>query len=74
MVVEADRIRERNPRLALQLGVAALYIDPSPLTQADLARTVVSSRWQGTLTDHTNPLGAVLFSRTGTPWPVTIRL
>jgi len=53
MMAQADRIRDLDPRLALQLGVAAIHLDPSPLTQAGLVQTLLSSRYQGKLTGHT---------------------
>jgi hypothetical protein len=65
MVAEADGIRERNPRGALQLGVAANHIDPSPLTQASLMQTLMFSRYRSALTDHTDVVRAVAFSPDG---------
>ena len=65
MAAQADRIRDQAPRLALQFGVAAIHIDPSPLTQASLVQTLLSSRYQGTLTGHTNSVSSVAFSPEG---------
>ena len=65
MVAEADRIHEQDPRLALQLGVAAQSIDPSPLTQASLVNTLTTTRYAGTLAGRTSPLSSAAFSPDG---------
>jgi hypothetical protein len=65
MVAQADGIRDRDPRGALRLGVAANQLDPSPLTQASLMQTLVSSRYRGALTGHTGSVEAVAFSPDG---------
>jgi hypothetical protein len=65
MVALADEIRDRNPRGALQFGVAANQLDPSPLTQASLMQTLTSSRYRGTLTGHTDSVLSVAFSPDG---------
>jgi WD domain, G-beta repeat len=65
MMAQPDRIRDQDPRLALQLGVAVLHIDPSPLTEASLVQTLVSSHYQGTLTGHTDGVFSVAFSPDG---------
>lgn len=51
MVVQAEEIRDGDPRGALRLGIAAHQLDPSSLTQASLVQTVTSSRYRGTLAD-----------------------
>ena len=56
MVAQAEAIRDSNPRGALQFGVAANAIDPSPLTQASLFQTLVSGRYRGTLTSPRSPV------------------
>ncbi len=65
MVAQADGMRDRDPRGALQFGVAAHQIDPSPLTQASLMQTLMSSRYRGTLTGYTDWVDAVAFSPDG---------
>jgi hypothetical protein len=65
MVIQAETIRDRDPRSALQFGVAAHQLDPSPLTHASLMRTLLSSRNRGTLTGYTDGLSAVAFSPDG---------
>ncbi len=70
MVAEADRIRDRDPRGALQLGVAADHLDPSPLTRASLQLTLTSSSQFRTLRSHTGARSTVWrLTRTGAPWP-----
>jgi WD40 repeat protein len=65
MVAQADKIRDRDPRGALQLGIAANQLDPSPLSHASLMQTLMSSRYHGTLTGHTSWVDAVAFSPDG---------
>ncbi|HEX3731917.1 MAG TPA: TIR domain-containing protein, partial [Mycobacteriales bacterium] len=65
MVAEADKIREHDPRGALQLGVAAYQLDPSPVTQASLMQTLVSSRYRRTLSGPNSSVDAVAFSPDG---------
>jgi WD40 repeat protein len=65
MVAEAELIRDQDPRRALQLGVAALRIEESPLTQASLVQTLLSSRYQHTLAGHTDEVYSVAFSPDG---------
>ncbi len=57
MVAQADRIRDRDPRGALELGVAARYLDGSPQTWASLEQTLISTSRFRTLRAH---VGAVL--------------
>jgi WD40 repeat protein len=65
MVAQEERIRDHDPRGALQLGVAANKLDPSPLTQASLTQTLLSTPYHGTLTGHTGTLWSVAFSPDG---------
>lgn len=44
MVIQAERIRDRDPRGALQFGVAANQLDSSPLTQASTDQCVRCDR------------------------------
>jgi WD40 repeat protein len=65
IVAEADRIRDSDPRGALQLGVAADQLAHSPLTQASLTQTLTSSPLQGTLIGHTSAVFSVAFAPDG---------
>jgi hypothetical protein len=65
MMAQAERIRGQDPRSALQLGVAAHRLDPSALTRASLTQTLLSSRYQGTLTGHTDSVYSAAFSPDG---------
>ncbi|MEA2959878.1 MAG: hypothetical protein QOJ58_5933, partial [Alphaproteobacteria bacterium] len=65
MVAEVDRIRDLDPRRALQLGVAANQLDAKPWTQGSLTQTLMSSRYRGTLASHTDYVNSVAFSSDG---------
>ncbi|MGH3828544.1 MAG: TIR domain-containing protein, partial [Pseudonocardiaceae bacterium] len=65
MMTQAERIRDNDPREALQLGIAAQRVDPSPLTTASLTQTLLSSRYKATLTGHTSWVLSVAFSPDG---------
>jgi len=62
MITEADRVRDDDPRCALQLGVAARQFDSSPQTQANLQLTLTSASPLRTLRSHTGPVYSVAFS------------
>ncbi len=65
MVAQADRIRDHDPRLALQLGVAARQFDASPQTHASLQQTLESTPHLRTLRGHTNTVWGVAFAPDG---------
>ena len=65
MVAQADRIRDQDPRLALQLGVAARQFDGNPQTQASLMQTLESTSHFRTLRGHTGPVNSVAFAPDG---------
>jgi transcriptional regulator with XRE-family HTH domain len=65
MVAQADRIRDRDPRLALQLGVAARQFDASPQTHGSLTQTLTSTSHFRTLRSHTNAVDGVAFAPDG---------
>jgi type II secretory pathway predicted ATPase ExeA len=65
MVAQADRIRDQDPRGALQFGVAARELDGSPLTQADLQLTLTSTSHFRTLRNHTGAVYGVDFAPDG---------
>ncbi len=65
MVAQADRIRDHDPRLALQLGVAANQLDASPQTHASLLQTLTSTSPFRTLLSHTGTVWAVAFAPDG---------
>ncbi len=65
MVAQADRIRDRDPRGALQLGVAARQFDDSPQTHASLRQTLTSTSHFRTLRSHTNAVFAVAYAPDG---------
>jgi WD40 repeat protein len=65
MVAQADRIRDRNPRGALQLGVAASQLDPSPQTQASIRETLSSTTHFWTLRGHTRAVYGVAVAPDG---------
>ncbi len=65
MAAQADRIRDQDPRGALQLGVAARHFDASPQTQASLQQTLTSTSRFTTLRGHTNAVNGVAFAPDG---------
>ncbi|MCA1693417.1 MAG: TIR domain-containing protein, partial [Actinobacteria bacterium] len=65
MVAQADRIRDQDPRQALQLGVAARQFDGSPQTQASLQQTLTSTARFKTLGGHTDVVYGVAFAPDG---------
>ncbi|MGH3869316.1 MAG: TIR domain-containing protein, partial [Pseudonocardiaceae bacterium] len=65
MVAQAERIRDQDPRGALQLGVAAEQFDASPQTHASLQQTLESTPHFRTLSGHTGPVWGVAFSPDG---------
>ncbi|MGH3701190.1 MAG: toll/interleukin-1 receptor domain-containing protein [Pseudonocardiaceae bacterium] len=65
MVTQADRIRDQDPRSALQLGVAADQLDASPQTHASLQQTLASTSHFRTLRSHTGAVFAVAFASDG---------
>jgi WD40 repeat protein len=65
MMAQADRIRDGDPRGALQLGVAARQFDASPQTQASLQQTLTATSPFRTLRGHTNAVNRVTFSPDG---------
>jgi WD40 repeat protein/energy-coupling factor transporter ATP-binding protein EcfA2 len=65
LITQADAIRETDPRTGLLLGIAAEHIRPGGETQASLVNTLTTTRYAGTLTDHTGPVTSVTFSPDG---------
>lgn len=65
LVAQADAARARAPREALQLGLAANQIDPTPLTAASLTESLMASPFRAALTGHQAELTTVAYSPTG---------
>jgi type II secretory pathway predicted ATPase ExeA len=65
MIAEADRVRDQDPRRALQLDVAARQFDISPQIQGDLQQTLASALHFRTLRSHTGPVYGVAFAPDG---------
>ena len=65
MVAQADRIRDQDPRGALQLGVAARHFGASPQTDASLQQTFTSTSHFRTLRSHTRAVYGVAFAPDG---------
>ncbi|MDQ3762749.1 MAG: hypothetical protein M3460_14135 [Actinomycetota bacterium] len=65
MVAQADRIRDRDPRGALQFGVAARHFDSNPQTQASLQQALSSTSHFRTLRGHTDVVYRVAFAPDG---------
>ncbi|MGI9001358.1 MAG: TIR domain-containing protein [Pseudonocardia sp.] len=65
LVAQADAIRVADPRTALQLGIAAQYIQPSDDTYVNLVTTLATTRYADTLTGHTSSVYTVAFTTDG---------
>ena len=65
LITQADAIRETDPRTALLLGIAAERLGPGGEAQASLVNTLTTTRYAGTLIDHTSPVSSVAFSPDG---------
>jgi len=62
LVAQADDSRDTDPRIALQLGIAAQRIYPGSEAQSSLVNTLTTTRYAGTLISHNGPVSAVAFS------------
>ncbi|MGH3700315.1 MAG: TIR domain-containing protein, partial [Pseudonocardiaceae bacterium] len=65
LVAQAERIRDQDPRGALQLGVAADQFDDSPQTHTSLRQTLESTPHIRTLSGHTDAVWGVAFAPDG---------
>jgi WD40 repeat protein len=65
MMAQADRIRDQDPRGALQFGVAAEQLDASPQTHTNLQQTLTSTSHFRTLRNHTGSVFGVAFAPDG---------
>ncbi|MGH3701181.1 MAG: TIR domain-containing protein [Pseudonocardiaceae bacterium] len=65
MVAQAERIRDSDPRGALQLGIAARQFDASPQIHESLLQTLTSTSHFRTLRGHTSAVREVAFSPDG---------
>ncbi|MGH3710216.1 MAG: TIR domain-containing protein, partial [Pseudonocardiaceae bacterium] len=65
MVAQAERIRDQDPRGALQFGVAAEQFDDSPQTHDSLLQTLESTPHFKTLSGHAGPVNGVAFTPDG---------
>ncbi|MGH3810845.1 MAG: TIR domain-containing protein [Pseudonocardiaceae bacterium] len=65
LITQAGAIRETDPRTALLLGIAAEGIRPGGETQASLVNTLTTTRYAGTLADHTGPVTSMAFAPDG---------
>jgi ABC-type lipoprotein export system ATPase subunit len=65
MLTQANRIRDGNPRAALQFNIAANQLDPSSQTHASLRQTLTATSHFRTLRRHTGAVLAVAFSPDG---------
>ncbi len=64
LFLEAGKVRRTNSRLALQLGAAAVALDPSPTHRAGLAETLANNHYTGHVTEA-DGVTALATSRSG---------
>jgi WD40 repeat protein len=62
LLSQADIARERDPRSALLLGIAARKLSNDGETTAGLARTLTSTRYAGSVTGHSDSVNSIAFS------------
>jgi WD40 repeat protein len=65
MVAQAERIRDQDPRSALQLGIAAEQFDAGPQTHTSLLQTLESTSPIRTMSGHTGAVYRVAFAPDG---------
>ncbi len=65
MIVEADAVRNRDPRTALQLSVAASSLDPNPQTNAALVQSLTTP-FLAELAGHQAPITDITWTPDGT--------
>lgn len=65
LIATADSVRGTDPRLALRLAVAAYHLDPDGPARAALAETLSTSRYEGELPPHSEPVTALGLSADG---------
>ncbi|MFG1664923.1 trypsin-like peptidase domain-containing protein [Streptomyces sp. Y7] len=65
LVSQAEAIRASDPRLALQLGIAAEKIHSDSQTRASLVESLTGTRYAGTVSGFSDSVDAVAFSPRG---------
>jgi WD40 repeat protein len=65
MTAQADRVRNADPRSALQLGVAATYVDGSPQSWAGLQQALTATPRFRTLRTHAGGVLAIAYAADG---------
>ncbi|MGH3875318.1 MAG: WD40 repeat domain-containing protein [Pseudonocardiaceae bacterium] len=67
LITQADNLLGSDPDTALKLSLAAHRINPSGETYANLVTNLVTTRYAGTLTGHTDWVRSVAFAPDGHP-------
>ncbi|HUQ59074.1 TIR domain-containing protein [Lentzea sp.] len=65
LVSQADAVRDTDPRLSLQLALAAHRIDQGAVPLASLTSTVTTNNYAATASGHTSAVRSVAFSADG---------
>ncbi|WP_239405871.1 AAA family ATPase [Frankia sp. Cj3] len=65
LIAQADAIRAVDPRVALQLAVAAYRIHPSDETHSGLLSTLTAMRYRGALRNDSGTVSSVAFASDG---------
>ncbi|WP_239337168.1 caspase family protein [Frankia sp. CiP3] len=65
LIAQADAIRDVDPRVALQLAVAAYRIHPGDETHSGLLSTLTAMRYRGALRNDSGTVSSVAFASDG---------
>ena len=63
LVAQAESIRDRDPRTAVRLGLAAHKIHPDRDTEFGLIDTLTATHYAGTLEGHASDVTSVAFAQ-----------
>ena len=64
---QANNLMESDADTALKLSIAAHRLNPDEETHTNLVNNLITTRYAGILTGHTNTVTSVAFPRTGAP-------
>ncbi len=73
LITEADASLADDPFEALQLGIAAQGIEENAETRASLVTSLISTRYAGVLTAHSDVIAGLALSPEEKRWPVVAK-